>query len=268
MHPVQSAGLLLKALQYVKAFEGVLIQVPVDKTIGAGGLMNEGIVSTRLGLPGLPAIAEEIFVKRDIDLLRYTQSKLHITGISTWQSLSLIQAAKAEGLQVTCSVTPYHLFFCDEDLQTYDTNLKLTPPLRSKADMLALREGVLNGLVDCIASHHFPQDWDNKTCEFEYAKPGMIGLQTVFAVVNEVLPGLHDDLLVKLLSRNARTIFHLPVIPIREGAEAELTLFSKQTATVFNKQNLKSKSANSPFLDQKRMGKVLGVIYKGQLTLN
>ncbi|GAC1395416.1 MAG: dihydroorotase [Sediminibacterium sp.] len=268
LHPVQSAGLLLKALQYVKAFEGVLIQVPVDKTIGAGGLMNEGIVSTRLGLPGLPAIAEEIFVKRDIDLLRYTQSKLHITGISTWQSLSLIQAAKAEGLQVTCSVTPYHLFFCDEDLQTYDTNLKLTPPLRSKADMLALREGVLNGLVDCIASHHFPQDWDNKTCEFEYAKPGMIGLQTVFAVVNEVLPGLHDDLLVKLLSRNARTIFHLPVIPIREGAEAELTLFSKQTATVFNKQNLKSKSANSPFLDQKRMGKVLGVIYKGQLTLN
>src|SRR6478609_5717389 len=169
-NPVQSPGLFLKALQYVKAFDGVLVQVPLDKSIGSGGLINEGVISTRLGLPGIPSLAEEIIVKRDIDLLRYTQSKLHITGVSTQNSLALIAAAKKEGLNISCSVTPYHLFFCDEDMQTYDTNLKVNPPLRSKADMLALREAVLNGLVDCIASHHLPQDWDNKVCEFEMPK--------------------------------------------------------------------------------------------------
>jgi len=149
LNPVQSPGLFVKALQYVRAFDGVLIQVPLDKTIGAGGLINEGVISTRLGLPGLPALAEEVIIKRDIDILRYTQSKLHITGVSTQNGLALIKAAKAEGLNLTCSVTPYHLFFCDEDMQTYDTNLKVNPPLRSKADMLALRDAVLNGRLHC-----------------------------------------------------------------------------------------------------------------------
>jgi dihydroorotase len=115
IHPVQSPGLFLKALQYVKAFEGVLVQLPLDKSIGSGGLINEGVISTRLGLPGIPSLAEEVIIKRDIDLLRYTQSKLHITGISTQNSLALIAAAKKEGLNISCSVTPYHLFFCDED---------------------------------------------------------------------------------------------------------------------------------------------------------
>ncbi len=209
--PVQSPGLFVKALQYIKAFNGVLIQVPVDKSIGSGGLMNESIISTQLGLPGIPALAEEIMIKRDIDLLRYTGSHLHLTGISTANSLELVKTAKAEGLNLTCSVTPYHLFFCEEDLQTYDTNLKVNPPLRSRLDMMALREGVLNGTVDCIASHHLPQDWDNKTCEFEYAKNGMIGLETAFSVVNHLLPELSDNALVKLFSLNARNIFNLTV---------------------------------------------------------
>ena len=205
-HPVQSPGLFLKALQYVKAFEGVLIQLPLDKSIGAGGLINEGVISTRLGLPGIPSLAEEIIIKRDIDLLRYTQSKLHLTGISTQNSLALIAAAKKEGLNISCSVTPYHLFFCEEDLQTYDTNLKVNPPLRSKSDMLALREAVVNGVVDCIASHHMPQDWDNKVCEFEYAKNGMTGLETSFAVVNHLLPELTKERLVQLFSLNAHRL--------------------------------------------------------------
>ena len=268
LNPVQSPGLFVKALQYVKALDGVLIQVPLDKSIGAGGLINEGVISTRLGLPGIPALAEEVIIKRDIDLLRYTQSKLHITGVSTQTGLELIKAAKAEGLHLTCSVTPYHLFFCDEDLQTYDTNLKVNPPLRSKADMLALREAVLNGTVDCIASHHLPQDWDNKTCEFEYAKNGMTGLQTVFAVVNHLLPELSLSRLTALFSLNARTIFGLPVNHIAEGAIADLSLFTKSGQTLLTKQQLRSKSANTPFLDRELTGKVIGIIHKGQVTLN
>lgn len=263
--PVQSPGLFLKALQYVKAFDGVLMQLPIDKSIGAGGLINEGIVSTRLGLPGLPALAEELFIKRDLDLLRYTGSKLHITGISTANSVELIKAAKAEGLSVTCSITPYHLFFCDEDLQQYDTNLKVNPPLRARTDMMALHKAVKDGVIDCIASHHIPQDWDHKTCEFEYAAHGMIGLQTVFAVVNETIPELTEQQLVALLSDNARNIFGLSKTNIEEGAVAELTLFSRTAGSMLQKENLKSKSANSAFINTPFKGAVLATIHRGQI---
>ena len=245
-----------------------MIQVPVDKSIGAGGLMNESVVSTQLGLPGIPSLAEEIMIKRDIDLVRYTQSRLHFTGISTQKSLALITAAKGEGLDISCSVTPYHLFFCEDDLMSYDTNLKVNPPLRSRADMLALREGVVNGEVDCIATHHLPQDWDHKTCEFEYAKNGMTGLETAFAVVNHLLPQLSNDRLVKLFSLNARNIFNLPATNIREGAIAELSLFTKKGITRLQKQTIKSKSFNTPFLEKELTGKVIGIINQGKIIIN
>ncbi|TKK66021.1 dihydroorotase [Ilyomonas limi] len=268
LQPVQSAGILLKALQYVKAFDGVLIQLPVDKSINAHGLINEGIVSTQLGLPGIPAIAEELIIQRDIELLKYTGSKLHITGISTAKSVELIKRAKEEGLQITCSVAPYHLYFCDEDLRSYDTNLKVKPPLRTPADRDALRQAVLDGWIDCIATHHIPQHWDDKTCEFEYAKPGMIGLQTAFAVVQTVLPQLANEALTKLFSINAATIFNLPVATIQEGKRAELTLFNRSGKTLLTEENNKSKSGNTPFLNKELNGKVAGVINKGNLFLN
>ena len=266
--PVQTAGLFLKALQYVKAFDGVLIQIPIDKSIGAGGLINEGIISTQLGLPGIPAISEETIIKRDIDLARYTGSKLHITGVSTKTSIDLIAQAKQEGLQISCSVTPYHLYFADEDLVSYDTNLKLNPPLRTVGDRAALREAVENGLVDCIATHHLPQNWDNKICEFEYAKSGMIGLQTAFAVVNTVLPNLSNEKIINLFSRNARNIFDLPTTHVSVGSKAELTLFSRTAETLMNAGNNKSKSANSPFLDKPLTGKAIAIVHKGKLFTN
>jgi dihydroorotase len=268
LHAIQSSGLLLKALQYIKAFDGVLIQLPHDKSIGSFGLVNEGIVSTQLGLPGIPAIAEELMIKRDIDLLEYTGSKLHITGITTANSVALIAAAKAKGLQLTCSVTPYHLLYCDEDLVDYDTNLKTNPPLRSRADMMALRQAVIDGQIDCIASHHLPQNWDSKTCEFEYAKHGMIGLQTAFAAINQLLPSLSNEQLSNLYSNNARQIFGLPTITIKEGACVELTIFSRTGETMLTKVTNKSKSANSPLLNTALKGEVIGIIHKSQLHLN
>jgi dihydroorotase len=265
---VQQPGLLLKALQYVKAFSGVVIQLPVDKSIGAHGLMNEGIISTRMGLPGIPTLAEEIMVKRDLDLLRYTQSKLHITGITTAKSLQLIRDAREEGWKVTCSVTPFHLLFCDEDLQEYDTNLKVFPPLRSQHDRTALRAGILDGTIDCITTHHLPQHLDQKQCEFEYAAPGMIGLQTCFPILNQLFPELPTDRLVNLLSLNARELFNLPKSTIQVGEKAECTLFSRQGTTTLTSSSNKSLSSNSPLMNQPLPGHMLGTLVQGSLFLN
>jgi len=268
LQPVQTPGLLLKALQYVKAIDAVVIQVPVDKSISKFGLMNEGITSTRLGLPGIPSIAEALMVIRDIELSKYTGSKLHITGISTTKSLEAVKEAKASGVGVTCSVTPYHLAFCDEDLINYDTNLKTDPPLRNREDMFALRRGIEEGFIDCIASHHLPQNWDNKTCEFEYAAPGMIGLETVFGVINSIFPNISATRLIDLLSSNARNIFSLNYPGIEENKAADLTLFTKDEEFIYKQDTIKSKSRNSPFVGKQLKGKVIGIINKDRVYLN
>jgi len=246
----------------------VVVQMPIDSSIGKFGLMNEGIISTQMGLPGIPMMGEELMVARDIKLARYADSKLHFTGVSSPKSLEYIKRAKNAGLKITCSVTPYHLFFCDEDVQGYNTNLKVNPPLRTKRDMELLKEAVLDGTIDCIASHHLPQDWDNKVCEFEYAKYGMIGLQTAYATVNHLLPQLSNEQIVKLFSSNACNIFGLPATNIAEGSAASFTIFSRTGNTVLNKQNNKSKSINSPFVDMPLTGKVIGVVNKGNIILN
>ena len=268
LYPVQSTLLFLKALQYVKAFEGVVIQMPIDKSLGGLGLMNEGILSTQLGLPGIPAIAEELIISRDIELLKYTNSKLHLTGVSTAKGMDLIAKAKKEGLQITCSVTPYHLFFTEADLKDYDTLLKVFPPLRTKEDQKALLKAIENGVVDCITSHHMPQDWDGKTIEFENAKAGIASIETSFASLHHQLPKLTEQRLVELFSTNARKIFGLTPAIIEEGMVTELTFFSKKEITQISKSNSKSKSANSPFWDLKLNGKILGCFSKGSIYLN
>jgi dihydroorotase len=264
---IQSSGILLKALQYLRAIDKVLIQLPDDRSISATGLMNEGIISTQLGLPGKPAIAEELMIARDIELAKYTESKIHFTGISTAKSVELIQRAKAEGIRVTCSVTPYHLFFCDEDLTTYDTNLKLNPSLRTSADREALRNGVIDGTIDCIASHHFPHEKDSKIIEFEYAKYGMIGLETSFAVVRTILPQLPFEKLIEIFCANPRKIFDLPVASIKENETACLTLFTDEK-WIFKPQHIRSKSTNTAFLEKEFNGRPLGIINKDQVFLN
>ncbi|HYH14276.1 MAG TPA: dihydroorotase, partial [Flavisolibacter sp.] len=220
------------------------------------------------GLPGKPAIAEELIIARDIELVKYTGSKLHFTGISTQKSVELIRKAKAEGLPVTCSVTPYHLCFIDADLSGYDTNLKVNPPLRTQADRKALQEAVLDGTIDCIAAHHLPEDIDHKISEFEYARYGMIGLQTAFAVVQKTLPQLGPEKLVSLFSIQPRNIFGLELVSIQVGKTAQCSLFSLDQEWIFEKENNQSKSANSPFFGTRFNAKPIGIINKGNLLLN
>ncbi|OLY92844.1 dihydroorotase [Cnuella takakiae] len=265
---IQPSGILLKALQYLKAIDAVLIQVPDDKSISAHGLMNESVVSTQMGLAGKPAIAEELMISRDIKLVRYTGGKIHFTGISTAKSLHLVRKAKEEGLAVTCSVTPYHLYFTEEDLQGYDTNLKVNPPIRSAADRDALRQGVLDGSIDCIASHHQPHEKDSKIVEFEYARNGMTSLETAFGVVRTAVPDITATRLAELFSTNAREIFGLQRAGITENAPASLTLFQMDAVWQVNVSDTRSKSVNTPFHGQSLKGKIAGIINKGQIILN
>jgi dihydroorotase len=263
---IQSSGLLLKALQYLKAIDKAVIQVPDDKSVNPSGLMNEGIVSTQLGLPGKPAVAEELMIARDIELVKYTNSKIHFTGISTAKSVELIRQAKKEGLAVTCSVTPYHLCFTDEDLVQYDTNLKVNPPLRTKEDMKALKQALLDGTIDCIATHHLPQDIDHKIVEFEYAHFGMVGLETSFAVIRTCFPELGLEKTIELLSNKPRSVFDLPVHSIDKNSPACLTLFLPEKQ--WTVEELHSKSKNSPFIGKQLTGKPVGIINKDKVFLN
>jgi dihydroorotase len=264
--PVQNSDLLLKALQYVKAIGAVVIQVPDDKQIQPGGLMHEGIASTRLGLPGKASLGEEMMVSRCIDLLRYTGSRIHLTGISTAGSIDLIRRAKEEGLDISCSVTPYHLHFSDEDLAGYDTHLKTEPPLRTTIDRKKLIEALKDGTIDFIASHHMPLHIDEKNCEFERALPGMSGLESCFGAVNKVLDNI--DLLIKMMYQKPREMLGLPIPKIETGAKACLTLFDPEIDLPFENNMIRSLSHNNAFAGKMLKGKVYGIINKGHIILN
>lgn len=267
LHPVQSAGILLKALQYVKAFGGTIIQIPDDTSVGSNGLMHEGIISTRLGLPGKPMMAEELLVARDIKLVRYTGSKIHFTGVTSPRSFEYIRRAKDSGLAVTCSVTPYHLFFTDEDLLDYDTNLKVYPPLRTSADVQAIKKAVEDGTVDCIATHHLPHEFDSKVLEFEYAKYGMTGLETCYGALKTAMPGIKEEKWIDLLSIQPRKIFGLEKAIVQEGAAAILTMFEPGSTTTVTDNFFHSKSKNSAFTGKTLSGKVRGIINKEKIVI-
>lgn len=258
--PVQNAGLMVKALEYVKAFDGVIIQIPEMTSLAADGLMHEGELSLQLGMSGIPEMAEYLMVQRDIELVRYTQSKIHFSGVTSSKSLALIKEAKKEGLNVTCSVTPFHLLFTDEKLKNYQSLFKVTPPLRTEEDRLLLIQALEEGIIDCIASHHRPQDWDAKTKEFEYAEYGMASQEIAWTMLLEAAPSISSEKWVDLLSTNARKIFGLTLPKIEEGSISTLTVFDRTTKWNYNKQQKQSIAYNSPLLQQDRLGKARAII--------
>lgn len=267
--PLQHSNLMLKALEYVKAFDGTIIQIPVETSLSSGGLMHEGPVSTKLGMPGIPTLSETLIIHRDIELARYTDSKLHISGVSSAEGVDMIRKAKAQGVKLTCSVTPYHLALTDEALDTYSSFYKVSPPLRSEADRQALIKGLKDGTIDCIASHHRPQEWDAKEKEFEYAADGMNIQEIAFAIVwNAAGKKAGLERIIDAFTTAPARIFGLETSGIKKGNKASLTLFSTSAVTHLQEGDVKSASRNNPFIGQELMGKVLGIINNGQLILN
>ncbi len=255
-HPLQNAGLMLKALEYVKAFDGILVQLPVHQALASGGLMHEGAMSVQLGMSGIPAIAEPMIIHRDLELLRYTQSRLHISGVSSAEGLKLIRQAKKEGLQITCSVTPYHLLYTDKNLSAYESVFKTEPALRTETDRKALVKGLEDGTIDCIASHHRPQDWDAKEKEFEYAQPGMISQETCWNMLLMAAPQISMERWVQLLSEHPRKLFKLPESHIQKAQPANITIFDTDTKWIYTTGNKQSLAVNSPLFNHEMTGKI------------
>lgn len=266
---VQDAGLLLRALLYAKAFNGLVINEPHHKTIASGGQMHEGLMSTSLGLKGVPALAEEIMVQRDLSLLEYARGRLHLHLLSTAKSVALVRAAKKAGLPVTASVAVANLCFTDEKLAGFDSNWKVLPPLRSRADADALIEGLKDGTIDFISSNHTPWDEESKNLEFPYAEFGMTGLETTFALCRTWLhQELPLSLLIEKLALAPRRIFGLETPAIQPGARAELTVFDPDAEWVFRENDIRSRSRNTPFIGQTFRSKVLGIIHNRQAVQN
>ena len=260
---ILNANLLKIGLQYVQDFEGLVIAFCQDESIKGNGVANEGIVSTRLGLKGIPNLAEEIIVARNLFLLEYTGGKLHIPTISTAKSVALIKDAKKKGLQVTCSVTVHHLVLTDEKLDHFDTRYKVSPPLRNETDRKVLLAGILDNTIDCITSDHNPIDIEHKKMEFDLAKNGTIGLESVFGTLQTVLP--LEKVIEKLTS--GRILFGLESHTIQEGNHANIALFTTNNEWVFGKEAVNSKSKNTAFLGQQMKGKAIGIYNNGKLVL-
>ncbi|MNP93135.1 Dihydroorotase [compost metagenome] len=260
---LDNANLLKIALQYVQDFDGLVIAFAQDDKIKGNGVANEGIVSTRLGLKGIPNLAEELQIARNLFLLEYTGGKLHIPTISTAKSVQLIKEAKAKGLQVSCSVAVHHLVLTDATLEGFDTRYKVSPPLRTEADRQALLEGVLNGTIDMITTDHNPIDIEHKKMEFDTAKNGTIGLESAFGALMTVLPT--ETIIEKLTA--GKSTFGIETQIIEEGSKANITLFNPEDSSIFSNALILSKSKNSAFLGVEMKGKVYGILNQNQLIL-
>lgn len=260
---LDNANLLKIALQYVQDFDGLLIAFAQDSDIKGNGVANEGVVSTKLGLKGIPNLAEELQIARNLFLLEYTGGKLHIPTISTAKSVQLIKEAKAKGLNVSCSVAVHHLVLTDEKLEAFDTRYKVSPPLRTETDKKALIAGILDNTIDMITSDHNPIDIEHKKMEFDLAKNGTIGLESAFGSLLNVLP--LEKVIEKLTA--GKTTFGIETQTIAEGKTANISLFNPEGKSIFTKENILSKSKNSAFLGVEMKGKIYGIYNQGKLVL-
>ena len=264
---IKSSAILRRALEYSRMFDTPIIEHCEDESL-TGGSMNEGLNSTALGLNPIPSVSEDLIVMRDILMAEYTGGKVHIAHISTKRSVEMVREAKKKGIKVTAEVTPHHFTLTDDAVKTYDTNTKMSPPLRTKADVEEIIKGLKDGTIDCIASDHAPHSIEEKEAEFDYAPNGIIGLETEAGLALTEL--YHKKVLslaqlIEKLAINPRKILNLPVPKFEAGETANFTLIDPDEIWTVNISKFKSKSVNSPFDKRLLTGKAVGVINNKQM---
>jgi len=267
--PISDLGVLRRALEYVELTGRLIISHPEDKSLSAGGAMNESAAAIKLGLPGIPSVSESACVAREIEVVRYTGSRLHFAHISTAAAVELIRAAKAAGLRVTADVTPHHLMLTDDDICDFDSAFKMNPPLRTKADQAALVAALRDSTIDAIATDHAPHSQFEKAKAFTDAPFGIIGLETAFPLALERL-STEDALshleVISYFTINPAKILGLPQPAIATGSPANLSLFDPALQWTYDATTGYSKSRNSPFHGRKLKGKTLATFHNGQLV--
>ena len=272
-HGVQNSLLARRAMEYLVAFDGIYAEHCEDAALAEGGEMHEGARSVALGLRGVPAEAEEIMAARDIALARLTGCRLHLLHISTEGTVELVRRAKAEGLRVTAEATPHHFTLTDEALEDYDPNARVNPPLRTAVDRDAVISGLADGTIDAIATDHAPHAVEEKDVEFQFAPPGLIGLETALALTMTelVLPGkLSLTTAMKRLSTGPARLLGLTDHggPLEEGRPAHVVVFDPDMTWEVDASGFHSKSRNTPFLGRKLQGRVVHTFFKGRQTVN
>ncbi|MDG2499749.1 MAG: dihydroorotase [Flavobacteriaceae bacterium] len=262
--PINDSSILKIALEYTKTFGGRVISFCQDEFLSENGEINESIVSTELGLKGIPDISESINIYRDIQILNYTNGKLHIPYVNTKMGVELIRDAKKRNLDITASTSLAHLIFSDKDIKEFNTNLKINPPLRSEIDCKAVKEGLIDGTIDYLTSMHEPLDIDNKKVVFDIASPGSIGLESVFG---NMCNNFTLEKTIDILTRH-KSIFEIEDHPIEKGSPADLTLFNPDKSYEFSNKHILSTSKNCAYLGSKLKGIVYGSINNNNSTLN
>lgn len=254
--PLSNSDRYMKILQYLQKFDGTLFDHAYDPLLAIFGQMHEGEVSTKLGMKGIPNLSEDVAIQRNLEIIRYTGGKVHFQTLSTAKGVNLIRQAKKEGLQVTSDVSIYQLIFKDEDLTSFDSNLKVKPPFRSESDRVALIEGLIDGTIDVIVSNHQPQDFDSKFAEFDLASFGMAGLQTFLPAMVNLSEELGWELLIEKITSGPRAIIG--------SSNESWTIFDPKEEWEYNEKSNKSLSSNHPWFGKRQRGKVKYVIQKGQ----
>lgn len=263
---VQQAGVMSRALLYVKGFGGLVISFAQDESIAGGNKMNEGEMSTYLGMKGVPNLAESLMVSRDLGLAEYNEARIHFTTISTEESVEIIKRAKNKGIKVTCDVAAHSLVFTDEAIKTFDSNYKVSPPLRTKKDVKALLKGLKDGTIDAIVSQHTPHEIECKNVEFQIAHDGISALQTVLPFL--VKAGLSAEQIVHKLAINPRNVVGLDVPAFAIDESANLVVFDMEEKWLYDEKSNLSKADNNPWFGQELTGKVLMVINNNKLFIN
>lgn len=266
---IQSNELMRRAVEYAKMFDLCVLDHCQDDSLTEKAVMNEGTVSTRLGLKGWPHAAEDIIVARNIILSHYSGAHIHMQHISSAYSVELIRRAKKDGVRVTAEATPHHIALTDDALTSYDTHFKMNPPLRTEADRQAIIAGLKDGTLDCIGTDHAPHSPDEKDREFDYAPNGIIGLETALAVTLDILVGearFKLPYVIDLMTRRAANVLKLPAGTLAEGANADVCLFDPTEAWTYDATKGQSKSRNSPWHGKKLTGRVKATIVGGRVV--